>query len=138
MSLKRHPLGDKTMISRKKHIDRVFDPDQPSAIPFNKPFVVGKELSYIARAVSEWKHRRGWGVYQVLQSVPRGSVQDFQGPVDSLMHGGAGDRGNSLRTRTGRRSDHAIVHVRLHGQCRSEAGRSTSLRGHSPGHPEHR
>ena len=52
MSLKRHPLGDETVFSRKKHIDRVFDPDQPPAIPFNKPFVVGKELSYIARAVS--------------------------------------------------------------------------------------
>ncbi len=51
MSLKRHPLGDKTVVSRKKDIDRVFNTDQPAAIPFNKPFVVGKELSYIARAV---------------------------------------------------------------------------------------
>jgi dTDP-4-amino-4,6-dideoxygalactose transaminase len=51
MSSKHPPFGDTTIFSRKKDIDRVYNLDKPSAIPFNKPFVVGKELSYIARAV---------------------------------------------------------------------------------------
>ena len=39
------------MFPRKTEIGRVFQLDQPPTIPFNKPFVVGNELTYIARAV---------------------------------------------------------------------------------------
>ena len=52
MSSKRPPFEDKTRIARQKEVDRVFDLDRLPAIPFNKPFAVGNELSYIARAVS--------------------------------------------------------------------------------------
>ena len=52
MSLNRSRFEDKTMSSRKTESGRVLNLTRLRAIPFNKPFVVGNELSYIARAVA--------------------------------------------------------------------------------------
>ena len=49
-------------------------------IPFNKPFVAGKELYYMA-----------------LQPLAGRAFQREESSADALLHGGSGDGGHSVR-----------------------------------------
>ena len=67
-----------------------------AAIPFNKPYVSGKELAYIAQAINAGKISAD-GHFTKLCAGNRVAVSNPQGAHDALMHGGIGDRGDTLR-----------------------------------------
>ncbi len=107
-------------------------------IPFNRPHMTGKELWYIAQA-----HQAG--NWRVTARSPRSATRGWSS---------ARRRKKALLTHSctaalemaailagvgaGRRSDHAVVHLRLDGQCLRAARRDAGVRGHPAGHAEHR
>ena len=103
-------------------------------IPFNKPFIAGKELYYIAQAVT-FGNISGDGHFTQQCRGSSRSGSGSRGPDDALVHRGPGDGGDALRPRAGRRGDPAVVHLRLDGQrgrpARRQA-RSSSTSGPTP------
>ena len=55
-----------------------------------------------------------------------------------IVHGGAGNGGDPRRPCAGRRSRHAVVHVRVDGERGRSSARRARLRRHPPGYAEHR
>ena len=60
------------------------------------------------------------------------------GAVDALLHRRARDGRAARRHRAWRRSHHAVVHVRLHGERLRAARRRARLRRHPARHAQHR
>ena len=86
-------------------------------IPFNKPYMTGKELYYIAEAKFGnilagdgpfTKSCHGW-----LEQKDR----LCQGVADPFLHCGAGDGGPIAGYPAGRRNHHAVLHLCFDSQC---------------------
>ena len=66
-------------------------------IPFNKPFVSGHELHYIAQAVTGGKIAAD-GQFTKRCAVAGGWIWYRQGAAHSVVHRGARDRGDALQS----------------------------------------
>ncbi len=107
-------------------------------IPFNKPYMTGKELRYIAQAHADG-HLAGDGHFtKKCKRVARASHRQPQGSADAFVHCRARDGGDLDRCRPRRRGDHAVVHLRLDSQCFRAARRRCRCSSTFARHPQHR
>ena len=98
-------------------------------MPFNRPPITGRELSFLQEAV-ERRQLSGDGHFS--KQCQRWLVERLgaNGPAHPLLHGRAGDGGDAGGHRARRRSHHAVVHVRLDGQRVRAARRRAGVRRH--------
>ena len=99
------PFGPRIMTSLEHDVKKAPSLDRAcrdgAAIPFNKPFIAGKELFYIARAVTNGNVGGDGEFTEACQPISGTPVCDPQGLADSLLHRRAGDGRDALRARAG-------------------------------------
>ena len=97
--------------------------EMPSApkIPFNKPFIAGKELYYIAKAVALGTSQEMGCSRSGMLPIAGRTIWNRPRADDSVLHP-ALEMAAILRPGAGRRGDHALLHLRLNGERRSRLG----------------
>ena len=109
------------------------------SIPFNRPVVAGKELDYIQKPSSSLASVGRRRLHRALPALARRIHRRARRPAHPFVHRGAGDGGDACRPRAGRRSHHAVVHLRLDRQrVRRCAARVPVFVDIRAGHAQHR
>ena len=103
-------------------------------IPFNRPYLTGREFTYIQDAAAAGQLAGNGHFTKRCQSWLETADRRAPRAADAFVHRRARDGGAAARPAAGRRGDHAVVHLRLDRQrvraarrarrCSSTSGRT--------------
>ena len=99
-------------------------------VPFNRPYMTGRELGYIAQAHQNHKLAGDGPFTAAAAAGSRSTPAAKQALLTHSCTARARDGGDPRRHRARRRGDHAVVHVRLDRQRVRAARRRAGVRRH--------
>jgi len=85
-------------------------------VPFNKPYMTGKELAYIAQAHRNSALAGNGRVYQGVPALAREPDGSRQRDAGAFLYRGTGNVGNPGRHGAGDEVIMPSFHLRLHGE----------------------